>query len=145
MLDQANQTRKLKIRYTVIDHPVYHADTVHYELIAGINPSLCPWYPTEVVTLDQFLRRPVAKISNTTVTILDVIQFFANTGAIHAGKPKSARQEAAGRFGLSFVDDEGNPTSGAAKVLVSIVGVFLSGIDPLKVRVFDDTRLSNKK
>jgi hypothetical protein len=136
LIDQVNRppTRQLDISYEVVDQRPPPA-AYGWMLNGGLYPDAHRrQLPTVALTRGEFLRCPVLGAFGETFTVRELIKFMANVhGAVHAGKPRSRKEEALAEFvqGTRLTVHHGS-YSGGIHDLAGIGKITLAAVSDLR-------------
>ncbi|MDP2018019.1 hypothetical protein [Hydrogenophaga sp.] len=137
LVDQVNQTRRLKITFEISDSqpsvPGLSEPTV-WSVQDGLDPeSSRPGMPRKLANRDQLLSTVVAIVEGRSYTLRDVVLFEANVmGGVHAGSAREDKETVLQALNTQLTMG-GHRAS--LRQLQAISRVVLRGLEPLRSAV----------
>lgn len=134
LVDQVNRSHREKLTFEVtvpVNMPVGESLPTFWTVQDGLDPDTAPPFKKRhSCTRNQFFQTVVTVINSHTYTVRDVVLFEANVvGAVHAGAPKTIKDEALKQVdGSISVGGYGS----ALRQLLAIARVVLKALAPLR-------------
>ena len=137
LVDQVNRVHKLKLTFEVtvpFNRPELGDTNSLWSVQDGLDPETAvPGKLRQALSRDQFLQEVVAMVFGKNYSVREVVLFEANvSGAVHAGAPKTDKDQALHEVGQSL-GIGGYPM--ALRQLLAIARVVLRALVPLRAAV----------
>ncbi|MBN4079653.1 hypothetical protein JYT60_00285 [bacterium AH-315-C08] len=131
LVDQANKTRGLKIKYTINERtPDLDEHTIFWSIQDGFDPNTSAFPKPIEVSRDQFLQANILAVKGKIYTVRDLILIAANVmGGVHPGKAKNIEEETLSQLGNNLSVGGLDPV---LRSFLSINRVVQHGLSPLK-------------